>query len=219
MNNKGHISVNRWHVGDNIPFTESFDGSIEKYYPNSKPTLYACTSYWYLDSDGVDHYRPAPITERKGYWGPIKVFRVKGAIEGERLKILKKTGGNANVQDLSGFGDGWSGEAHLWWINGKTGDVLELGLPVKEAGSYDVKMQLTKAIDYGIVRMFIDDREVSGSPFDLFNNGVIATGELDAGVFELDKGEHKVKVEIVGANEKAVKKYMFGLDYLKLERK
>jgi len=31
------------------------------------------------------------------------------------------------------------------------------------------------------------------------------------------KGQHTLRVEIVGANEKAVKKYMFGLDYLKLE--
>ena len=49
MGNRGHISVNRWHIGDNVPFQESFEAAIEKYYPNSKPTLYAATAYWYQD--------------------------------------------------------------------------------------------------------------------------------------------------------------------------
>jgi len=29
MGNRGHISVNRWHVGDNIPFNKSFEAAIE----------------------------------------------------------------------------------------------------------------------------------------------------------------------------------------------
>jgi hypothetical protein len=37
------------------------------------------------------------------------------------------------------------------------------------------------------------------------------------GIHKLDKGEHKLRVQIVGANEKAVKAYMFGIDYLLLE--
>jgi hypothetical protein len=37
------------------------------------------------------------------------------------------------------------------------------------------------------------------------------------GAHEFSQGQHVLRVEIVGANEKAVKSYMFGLDYLKLE--
>lgn len=219
MNNKGHISVNRWHIGDNIPFTKSFEGAIEKYYPNNKPTLYACTSYWYLDPKGVDHYKPAPVEERTGYWGPIKIYYAKGAIEGEKLRVIKKTGeGNLSTQGMGNFGSAWSGEAHLWWTHGKPGDTLKLALPVKEPGTYRVKAQLTKAIDYGIMEISLDGKHVAGSPFDLFNRRVVATGELDWGVFELDKGEHTLTVEIAGANEAAVKSYMFGLDYVKLEK-
>jgi hypothetical protein len=218
MNNKGHISVNRWHIGDNVPFAKSFEGAIEKYYLNNRPTLYACTSYWYLDKDGVDHYRPVGIDQRKGYWGPIQVFVVKGAMEGEKLKVLKKTGGNLTTQDMTGFGEAWSNEAQLWWTGAKPGDVVELALPVAEAGGYKVKMQLTKAIDYGIVRISLDGIDVAGRSFDLFNRGVIATGELDMGTFELAKGEHTLRLEIVGANPNAVKSYMVGLDYVKLEK-
>ena len=52
---------------------------------------------------------------------------------------------------------------------------------------------------------------------DLYNNGVVATGIPDMGIHKLSKGQNTLRVEIVGANEKAIRKYMFGLDYLKLE--
>ncbi|MCH7558682.1 MAG: DUF2961 domain-containing protein [Planctomycetes bacterium] len=216
MGNRGHISVNRWHITDNVPFQKSFEAAIEKYYPNSKPTLYAATAYWYQAAGQADPYQPAPVTERTGYWGPIKIFRVKGAIEGEKMKILAKTGGNAARQDLSGFGVNWSSEAHLWWIDAKPADTLELAVPVQKTAAYRLKMQLTKAIDYGIVQLYLDGKKLGG-PIDLFNNGVIPTGVLDMGIHKLSKGQHTLRVEIVGANEKAVKKYMFGLDYLLLE--
>ncbi|MCK4292491.1 MAG: DUF2961 domain-containing protein, partial [Planctomycetes bacterium] len=216
MNNRGHISVNRWHITDNVPFQKSFEAAIEKYYPNAKPTLYAATAYWYQAAGQPDPYRCAPVAERTGYWGPIKVFRVKGALEGEKLKVLSRTAGNPQRQDLSGFGSKWSGEAHLWWLEAKPGDTLELAVPVEKTGAYRLKTQLTKAIDYGIVQLYLDGKKL-GEPIDLFNNGVVPTGALDLGVHKLDKGQHVLKVEIVGANEKAVKKYMFGIDYLLLE--
>jgi len=216
MSNRGHISVNRWHITDNVPFQKSFEAAIEKYYPNSKPTLYACTAYWYQAAGQSDPYEPVPVEQRKGYWGEIEVFKVKGALEGEKLKILAKTAGSTSIQDMYGFGPDWSGDAHLWWVQGKPGATLDLALPVEKTAKYRLQMQLTKAIDYGIVQLYLDSKKL-GKPIDLFNNGVIATGAIDMGIHELDKGEHKLRVEIVGANEKAVKSYMFGLDYIKLQ--
>jgi len=215
-NNRGHVSVNRWHITDNVPFQKSFEADIEKYYPNDKPTLYASTVYWYQAAGQSDPYQPVPVEQRKGYWGEIEVFKVKGALEGEKLKILAKTAGRTQLQDMYGFGPNWSGDAHLWWIDAKPGAKLDLAVPVQKAGTYRLTMQLTKAIDYGIVQLYLDGKKL-GAPIDLFNNGVVPTGVLDMGVHELDKGEHKLSVEIVGANEKAVKSYMFGLDYVLLK--
>ncbi len=216
MNNRGHISVNRWHITDNIPFQKSFEGAIEKYYANARPTLYAATVYWYQAAGQSDAYAPVPANQRTGYWGEIQVTKIKGALEGEDLKILAKTGGNPAPQDMSAFGTGWSGEAHLWWIEAKPGNTLDLAVPVAKAGTYRLKMQLTKAVDYGIVQLALDGKKL-GQPIDLYNNGVVATGVLDMGTHELSKGQHVLRVEIVGANEKAVKGYMLGLDYIKLE--
>lgn len=215
-NNKGHVSVNRWHIPDNIPFEKSFEAAIEKYYPNSKPTLYASTVYWYQAAGQKDPYEPVPAKDRTGYWGPIEVAKVKGALEGEELKILRKTAGNPAPQDMSGYDGAWSNESHLWWTGAKPGATLDLAVPVEKAGTYRLKMQLTKAVDYGIVQLSLDGKKL-GAPIDLYHNGVVATGVLDMGTHELSQGQHVLKVEIVGANDKAVKNYMFGLDYVKLE--
>ena len=216
MGNRGHISVNRWHIADNVPFQESFEAAIEKYYPNSKPTLYASTVYWYQAAGQSDPYKPAPVTQRKGYWGPIEIFKIKGALEAEDSKILAKTAGNASRQNLSGLRADWSDEAQLWWTGAGPGDTLDLAVPVQKTAAYRLTVQLTKARDYGIVQLYLDGKKL-GQPMDLYNRGMRATGALDMGIHELDKGQHRLRVEIVGANSQAVKKYMFGIDYLKLQ--
>jgi len=105
---------------------------------------------------------------------------------------------------MFGFGDNWSNENHLWWTGAQPGATLELAVPVEKAGKYKLLAQLTKAIDYGIVQIYLDGNKL-GEPIDLFNNGVVATGELDWGIHELSGGEHVLKVEIVGANNAAKK--------------
>jgi hypothetical protein len=65
--NRGHVSVNRWHIGENVPFQSSFEADIEKYFGNDRPTLYACTVYWYLAPGGVDPYGPVSVDDRFFY--------------------------------------------------------------------------------------------------------------------------------------------------------
>jgi hypothetical protein len=66
--NQGHQSVLRWHIGDNVPFSTSFEGCIEKYKRQGKYTQYANTVCWYLSPDGVDRYEPVPAAERDNYY-------------------------------------------------------------------------------------------------------------------------------------------------------
>jgi len=214
-NNKGHLSVNRWHISDQVPFQRQFEGNIEKYYANERPTRYAATVFWYLAPGGGDGYAPVAVAERTNYFVAPGANKVLGLIEGEQMRILAHTGGNAEDQDMSGWGETWSNEAQLWWTGAKPGDRLELALPVAKAGKYQLRAQLTKAVDYGIVQLWLDGEKL-GQPLDLFHDGVIATGELELGTQALSAGEHKLSVEINGANPNAVKSYMFGLDYVRL---
>ena len=57
-----------------------------------------------------------------------------------------------------------------------------------------------------------------GKTIDLFNApDVVTTGVVSLGAHDLSAGKHKLTIEITGANPKAVKAYMFGLDYVKLD--
>ncbi len=214
-NNRGRISVNRWHISDQVPFQKGFEGDIEKYFSNDRPTRYAATVYWYLAPGGSDPYSSVPVADRTNYFAPAPVDKVAGALEGEQMKILSLTGGHAQKQEMAGWGEKWSDNAQLWWTGAKPGDRLELALPVAKTGHYQVLAQFTKAADYGIVQLSLDGEKV-GSPMDFFHDGVVPTGELDLGTRELSAGPHQLTVEIMGANPKAVKSFMFGLDYAKL---
>lgn len=151
----------------------------------------------------------APIDRRTG--------RVPGALEGESLKILSKSAGNAAPQDMKPFAkDRWSGDRQLWWTGAGPGAQLQLALPVEKSGTYVLEVVMTRARDYGIVQLSLDDVPL-GEPIDLFNNpDVVTTGVFSFPPRELQAGEHRLGVTIVGRHPQAVPAHMFGLDYVRL---
>ncbi|HWB04776.1 MAG TPA: c-type cytochrome [Verrucomicrobiales bacterium] len=157
-----------------------------------------------------------PMPGEKGAGGPD---RLPGALEGESLKILAKTG-STGPQNMGMWKDGtWSGGAQLWWTGGKPGDRLALALPVNIPGTYSIEAVLTRAPDYGVVKFILDGKPLSDKQIDLFGSKVTNTTQLVLGERELTAGEHRLTVEITGANPEAQKAYMFGIDYLWLRRK
>lgn len=207
--NAGHQSVLRWHVADNVPFQKSFEAAIEKYYPNSR-ALYAATVCWYLAPGGNDPFEPQPVESRIGYCKDLPL--VAGGLE-----VLGRPPGNVVTQKLQHFSGGkWKDDDHLWWTSAKPGDQLEIALPIPAAGKYRVAVVLTKARDYGIVQFAVNGQK-AGDPIDLYYPSVVKTEPIDLGVFELDKGKQKLSVKIVGANDEALKRYMFGIDTIKLQ--
>jgi putative heme-binding domain-containing protein len=152
----------------------------------------------------------------EGPWLDPSTGKVAGALEGESLKVVERSGGNTGAQGMAAFTKGkWSGDAHLWWTGAKPGDKLSIEIPVEREGRYQVFVVLTKAIDYGIVRLSVDDGTWT-EPMDMFNREVVNTQPLSLGLFDLKPGKHRLNVEITGANPAAVKQYMFGLDYVAL---
>jgi len=71
IDGNGHTSVNRFHICDNIPFMQSFEGFIEKYKSNiwgeNNRCLYAAMVYWYQTLGKADVYGPVALHERLGY--------------------------------------------------------------------------------------------------------------------------------------------------------
>ncbi|MFM9001546.1 MAG: PVC-type heme-binding CxxCH protein [Opitutia bacterium] len=148
-------------------------------------------------------------------------WTVPGAVEGESMKVLAKTGGNPRNQPMGGFkASRWSGNDHLWWTGGKPGDVLTVALPVKEKGRHRLTFVFTKAHDYGVFEVALDGRPLFGGPLDFYESAqVVTTGELDAGEHELEAGEHRLTFKILAPNPAATPKHMLGLDFIKVERK
>jgi hypothetical protein len=65
--NGGHVSLNRWHISDDVPFQSGLEASLGKKVRNAHPVLYDAVAYWYLDPEGVDPYRPIEAPHRL-YW-------------------------------------------------------------------------------------------------------------------------------------------------------
>jgi len=215
-NNKGHISNNRWHIGDNIPFQKSFDAYIEKYYKNDRPTLYFGIAYWYLSKNGTDNLKPVPLNKRVIKYLKYKTQHVKNAVEGENNTNIKAYGGTILTQDMINFGKNWSGDEQLWWTDAKPGNFLAIIINSPEKTEKNLFAQFTKAADYGIVQLYFNDKKI-GKEVDCYSPNVIASGEINFGKVKMKKGGNILKIKIVGANPKAVKSYLVGLDYIKFE--
>lgn len=209
----GNIINNRFHIIDNIPFQSSFDGYIEKYYRDAYATR-AAMVYWYLDKDGTDEYVPVSLEERMNYFHYKPV--ISSSYEGEHLFIKSFTGGIVEVQDMAYFGTHWSNNAHLWWRGGKINDTLTFYINVAEAGTYTIKGKMTTAVDYGKVEYYANGVKFSEA-FDLYTPNVTITDELIIGTTILNEGLNEITVKIVGKNSTSID-YMFGLDYIKLEK-
>ncbi len=213
--NQNHSSVNRFHIIDSIPFQSSFRMTIENY-GNDKD--YSCTTYWYATPGSRDFFMPLPV-HRRGVAETIKPApprKIKGAIEGESLKIVdKQTTGPCDRQDMETFGNTWSGAAQMWFRPGKAGEWVEFELPVAKTGTYKVSVYGTKAIDYGIAQYSVDGKKL-GKPINAFHDGVVPTGRIELGTVKLTAPKAKLRLEVVGKDPKSTG-FMAGLDCVVLE--
>jgi putative membrane-bound dehydrogenase-like protein len=141
----------------------------------------------------------------------LAVVRAQQPLTAGGFTVLGNPPGKVQSQDMAGFGPKWQESDQLWWTGGKPGDKLSLVVPVKDENTYELGVVLTKAPDYAIVQLYLDGQKVGGR-IDLYDPKVIATDPIPLGTHKLTKGNHSLGVEIVGANPKAIKLYMFGID-------
>jgi hypothetical protein len=211
--NYGRTSVNRFHILDRIPFTKSFKFDMELWHWKDCKVNMAVTDYYYALPGAEDTF--PPITAQQLVLRPVPelaVYRVPGAIEGEKMRIVKSTG-KPEPQEWEGD----SGNQHLWWHGGeKPGDELLLEFDVPKAGEYQVFGRFLKAIDYGIIQLAINGTK-AGKPIDFYHDGVVHTADIPLGKFPLRQGRNRLSAVVVGANRRAQKEFMFGLDYLLLK--
>ena len=206
----GNSAVVRWHFFDPIPFTSSLKFDLELWHWEDVMAGYYRGAFWYARPGGTP---PIAVNEALLVAPTIEHPKpVEGAIEGETLKVLKKSGGKVEIQE--GF---WeiSGGKQLWWTFPDTNDSLELSVPVVSTGTYEIIGNLCTAHDYGKHRIDLGD----GKPVDIdFFSPGLKWKQFRLGTVKLNKGNARLKVTCLGHNDKAVAGNMFGLDYLILKR-
>ena len=137
-------------------------------------------------------------------------------IEAEKMTTISQSAGNVVVQDLKPQGNAqWSGNQQLWWYEGKEGDSFVVEFEVPYQAAFELSGNFTTAVDYGIVEIALDD-QVIVEKLDLFSKTIGVTGDRQLGVFDLESGKHRLTIKSIGTNPEALSKYMFGLDYLRL---
>ncbi|TKJ33515.1 MAG: hypothetical protein CEE38_20355 [Planctomycetes bacterium B3_Pla] len=214
-NLKPGFTVNsRYRSLDAIPFSKSIRFDMELWHWAKTTMNYAPTTFWYARPGATWDVKPDPKEAKraipKAVEHIIKPRLVKNAIEGETLRVAERSGGITEIQNLPQFR--WSNNRQLWWRNAKEQDSLVVEFNIEEAGDYDVTLGITKAVDYGIVRIGVNS-ETKLDRLDLYNPSVIAF-DVKLPVCRLREGKNQLKVTILGANPSAVKSHMFGLDYI-----
>uniref|UniRef100_UPI00286C2AAB DUF2961 domain-containing protein n=1 Tax=Armatimonas sp. TaxID=1872638 RepID=UPI00286C2AAB len=207
--NFGHSIMARWHVSDRITFEKDIRFDLENWHWAEVDCRFDLTAYWYSrPGDSGPHPVDVKNLPFERLLGPK---RQPGMIEGEDMKVLRRTGGQTSVQD--GFAEP-SGGAQLWWIQAKAEDVLELEFVVPVKGTYALEGNFCHAIDYGIHELVLDGEKLAEKDF--FNNG-ITWKKIALGTRALTAGKHILKVICKGKNALAAPGQMFGLDGIKLK--
>ena len=209
--NFGNTTNTRVRLLDAIPFTKSFQLDMEVWHWRKTLIDYAATTYWYGRPGAKSNVES--IVEDAMH--PVKY---NTPIELPGFDLVKLPKGRLQIQNLTHFKkDAWENDDHLWWTGAKPGDKLELKLKTEAAGKVALAVTMTKAPDYAVIQYYLDGKKI-GEPIDLYAPKVEPTGKVKLGDFDLSAGEHVLTVEIVGANPKAKKSYMFGLDQILLDK-
>jgi hypothetical protein len=217
--NFGFTQLHRTHVLDNIPFQKSLRFEFERWHWVETAKMdYATVAYWYGAPGAKSGLPPVPPADER--WLPRlerpPMWLADGVLEAEDLRVLSCSGGSHQRQDMGQFERQFSQDGMQWWWDGKLGDALVLVLPVPAAGRYRVSAAFGQADNSGRVQLSIGGTRV-GTPFDGYSARTQASGPILLGEVTLAAGDHELRLELDGSNERAQPGHQVGLDYLRLE--
>ena len=140
-------------------------------------------------------------------------------IQGEALKQLSVSSGTVENQTIAARGRfKWQGDQQKWWRDGKVGDRWSLEFEVPGQGNapqvFEVSLGVTKAGDYGVANILIDDQPVSNKVD--FYTPDLTSETLGVGRVQLKPGKHTLTFQLAEPNPSAIKRNMVGLDFLAL---
>ena len=221
-NGIGNRVVTRLLVGDAIPFDESFEGYIEKYY-SDEYTKYSFTSYFYLAKDSTVEETNYEDTAVLDYYVPASEGEY--LVEGEDLYVAGYHGTNGTVvstsaahidhQSMSGYSPAWSsGVQMIVYGLGESGSV-DFTLPAPADGEYMLLASFANATDFSIVQVSVNGEDV-GDPVDTYGTIVAADYLTELGKVTLTNGNtNTLTLTNQGRNEASTSTlYRVALDFV-----
>jgi hypothetical protein len=122
--------------------------------------------------------------------------------------------GRVLVQDMRGFGGGWGGNAQLFFAAEDTGSRLVLQIPAPGSARYAVDLYLTRAPDYGQLRLELEHGK-GAVVFDGYSPRVEPAGKLRLGEAAADEGALVLDIRVTGRHRKSTG-YVAGIDRIAL---
>jgi hypothetical protein len=134
--------------------------------------------------------------------------------EAESLPLLSRDRCRATPQDMAGWGGPMWSQGRQLFCGGQSGGSVELGLSIRVARRYRLRVLATAAPDYGVVRPELDGSP-AGADSDLYSGRVCPSGALELGTHALTAGQHRLRFTVVAKNP-ASAGHAFGLDAVEL---
>ena len=130
-----------------------------------------------------------------------------------KLEVKDVTGPQPELQDMTPFGRIWRGKQQLFFKADHVGQQFALDVPVEKAGTYELRLVITRAQDYGKFKVAVD----GSSPVSIDGSGpgYSRSGPLPCGKFQLGVGNHRVVLTVEGHDSASNGLYV-GLDSLVL---
>ncbi len=143
---------------------------------------------------------------------PRPTYQETLSVSGESLTVKRLPGGSVQKMAIGPQSNTvWEGDQHLLWIDAAPGQELILEFSVPETGEFDVSLDLTRGVDFGIVEIGID--EVGElRHFDGYSPRLELARNIHLGSFVLTGGVHELRLRVAGRNPQANARFMLGID-------
>jgi hypothetical protein len=112
----------------------------------------------------------------------------------------------------------WRNQQQLRWRGARPGAELSIPFDVASDGTYRLSVRFTRAPNYAVLAIRLDDRTGVLDRVSLYAPQTVAADPLVLGEHVLTAGAHRLRFTITGAHALATPDYMVGIDAIRVER-
>ena len=227
--NRGFVTNHRWHITDPRPFKDSIRFYMELYSHEQTPGMsYARIAYHYARPGISDDHLPITAEDVRHLqlppkWEPAARMGAQNSIfmSAESMLVTTDLLSSDTILHLL-EGPLWQGGTLLLWKPEQEGSQLELKLPVKEAGKYDLRLVAAALPTGGKGRVIMDGEDLDfgtaeGNRFHLPYRTILKT--YSTKTMELSEGNHSIAPVYLGKSESSIEEPVIGLEFFWLQRR